>query len=216
MVILNGWAHTSEALRPLAQHLSPSFRVHLAPDIDFPSPHFLVGWSMGGLVALERTAHHPERVSGLILIASTPRFTSADDFPFGTDEKNVRGMTLRLRRHPRETLAQFFRDTAYPAVPGSDELDVKVKSAENLGVDVLCDGLHYLQLSDWRGVANQVHIPTLVLHGEKDRVIPWQAGRWFVDHLSTCRWKLFEESGHDLPIRESHLVADEILRFVSL
>ncbi|RKZ33738.1 MAG: pimeloyl-[acyl-carrier protein] methyl ester esterase, partial [Gammaproteobacteria bacterium] len=46
-------------------------------------PAMWIGWSLGGLVAMEVARQYPERVSALTLMASTPRFQRHPDWPNG-------------------------------------------------------------------------------------------------------------------------------------
>jgi pimeloyl-ACP methyl ester carboxylesterase len=56
--------------------------------------------------------------------------------------------------------------------------------------------------------------PTLVLHGGRDRVVPWQAGRSLAGRLQRSRFSLYEEGGHDLPAREAASVSNEIRSYL--
>jgi len=59
---------------------------------------YLLGWSLGSLVALAAFPEIRERLAGLILVGATPRFTATDGYPHGLPAKEPRGIGLRLRR----------------------------------------------------------------------------------------------------------------------
>ena len=102
IVLLHGWGLNSAVWQPLLDNLSTEFTdaFHIIT-IDLPgfganinqkvSPYSLanvcqqimntveqpaiyLGWSLGGLVATEMALTHPEKVLGLITVASSPRF----------------------------------------------------------------------------------------------------------------------------------------------
>ena len=45
-----------------------------------PEGAAVLGWSLGAMVALTLARRHPERVSRLVLVAATPRFTLSSSF----------------------------------------------------------------------------------------------------------------------------------------
>ena len=71
----------------------------------------LLGVSEGGSMAMLFAAQHPERTRALVLYATTPRFTVAPDFPWGSDPAQMTtlldalverwGSGLGCRRGPR-------------------------------------------------------------------------------------------------------------------
>ena len=44
-----------------------------------------LGWSLGGLATLNLARLYPDRVRGLIQLASTPRFVASTDWPYGVE-----------------------------------------------------------------------------------------------------------------------------------
>jgi pimeloyl-ACP methyl ester carboxylesterase len=41
-----------------------------------------------------------------------------------------------------------------------------------------------------------LRVPTLVLHGEEDRLVPVEAGRYLADHIPEAQFYLFKGRGH--------------------
>ena len=67
----------------------------------------LAGWSLGSMIVLESFPAIRERLSGLVLVAATPRFTQCDGFPHGLSPTEVAGMSEKLRRSMRRALEGF-------------------------------------------------------------------------------------------------------------
>ena len=102
VLLLHGWAANHHIFNLLAASL-PECRV-AAPDLpghgaagfdgtfdvaavadslaaQLNEPAHLLGWSLGGLVALHMAARHPEKVRSLCLTASFARLSAAPDYP---------------------------------------------------------------------------------------------------------------------------------------
>ena len=161
---------------------------------------------MGGMVALETAARCPERVAGLILVGSTAKFCSDEDYPQGIPAQNLRAMTAALRRHPVPVLSQFLAEVHAPDTLDPDSLSVNVTRATALGIDHLVRDLGYLQSADLRQIAKTLNVPTLVLHGREDRIVPYQSGQWLLDNLPHARGKIFKGVGHNLPLVHTGIV----------
>lgn len=178
-----------------------------------PCPCLLCGWSLGGLIALEAAARAPGRVSGLVLASAAARFCCDEHYPCGTPERNLRALIVALKKDPARALAPFFVESAAPEKLQPTALQAELQYAFGLGAESLIRDLRYLQHSDWRRLVRGLNLPVLVLHGREDRIIPWQAGQWLCDHFRTSRFVLFDNVGHDLPLRQPRRVAAEITRF---
>jgi pimeloyl-[acyl-carrier protein] methyl ester esterase len=209
LLILSGWAHGLEAIRPMGNALANRFGVQLMtgaqvlgtqhiPDVDY-----IVTGSMGGLLAMELL---PPTCKKLVLISSTARFCAATGYPCGTHEKILRRMILQLKRQPEAVLEQFYVNVHHPHPP--------LSTAPECSQEELVAGLEYLLESDLRERVADIGIPTLLLHGLKDRIIPPAAADWLHAHLPDSRLKTFENEGHALPAHCFHEVMDEITRFL--
>jgi pimeloyl-ACP methyl ester carboxylesterase len=56
--------------------------------------------------------------------------------------------------------------------------------------------------------------PTLVVHGEGDRLIPIAAGEYFARHLPNVRFERFADTGHWLMIEQPQQFADLLREFM--
>ena len=62
------------------------------------APVTLIGWSLGGAVALAFAHARPERVARLVLVGATPRFVAADDWPHAMTRGDAGALRRRARR----------------------------------------------------------------------------------------------------------------------
>lgn len=204
---LKGGAHFCNGLSSYAAGLLALIR-------EQGGPVTLIGWSMGGMAAMEIACRCPEWVRRLVLVSATPKFCSDQDFVYGIPVRNVRAMMIGLQRNPRKILAEFYRLAAAPAAeppPAIRNMEIHVSG----WMEELVAGLTYLINTDFRNCLDQIRAPVLMLHGREDRVIPWQAADITSRGLPAGRLCLYDHSGHDLPLRDPAQLAVEIRRFVS-
>jgi pimeloyl-[acyl-carrier protein] methyl ester esterase len=216
LLMIGGWAHPTDALRPLAAAVAdfaePQLVAAHEPLPKFDQSAVLLGWSLGGLRALQAVATEPERWLGVVLVGATPRFCTAPDWPQGVESARVRAMKVGLRKKPEETLRQFFTDVAKPAAPVA--VEEKIRAALALGGDVLAKGLDELLDMDLRQAVTNETKPALGLHGRADRIIPCAAGEWLAAQFVFNRFVAFDNVGHDLPLSASDKISVELKLFL--
>jgi pimeloyl-[acyl-carrier protein] methyl ester esterase len=138
-----------------------------------------MGWSLGGMVALEAACAWPDRVQALVLVASSPRFVQGDDWPHGVPEKTLESFAGALDRDYREALMRFL---VLQAGPDRQARRIIQRLRGELfrhgapGEGALAGGLALLRESDLRCRLFQVACPTLVILGERDTLIPAAVG----------------------------------------
>jgi len=164
-----------------------------------PARCVLLGWSLGGQLALELARRAPHQVRGLVLISTTPRFTMAADWPHGLDEGAINAFRAMLEQDWRLAL----RDFVQLQVRGSRNAEATVQLLEAAllahGLPrqaALRAGLALLTGLDQRCDLSQVVQPALVLSGQHDCVTPPAAGRWLAERLPAARHEQIARAGH--------------------
>jgi pimeloyl-[acyl-carrier protein] methyl ester esterase len=163
---------------------------------------FVVGWSAGGMAALEAAARFPEEVAGVALLGSTARFCSGEGYPHGAPAGALRAMRRALVRNPGAVLDDFFRRASHPGEISEEALARKTGKALDFGAALLSGGLGYLERTDLRPLLKSIRQPALVIHGREDGIIPWGAGEYLSRELSRCAVQFLSGAGHLLA--ESH------------
>ena len=169
----------------------------LGQQLSTDEPTTLLGWSMGGMVALEAAAAFAPAVDRLIVVAGCASFCSRQDYPLGTPESGVEEMAAGLETAPERTFELFLRNV-YRRTVDKQELARKTEQAMTLDIARLQHGLAYLQHADLRGQLAQVAQPTLLLHGEADRVVPAAAAGYLQEHLPQTTLKVYPAGTHGL------------------
>jgi pimeloyl-[acyl-carrier protein] methyl ester esterase len=75
-------------------------------------------------------------------------------------------------------------------------------------------GLRYLAAADLRAELARIALPTIVLHGDADRVIPPAAGRLLAESLPAARHVAIRGAGHALPLSHPEAVARAVLETI--
>lgn len=174
----------------------------------------LVGWSTGGIIALEAVAWCKHVINKLVLISGAARFCSGPDYVFGQPLSVIRAMFRGLGGDAEKVLRGFFTDVSHPFICDNDTIRSKIRAATKIGVNELQNGLNYLRHSDLRNDLWKVYVPTLILHGEEDHIVPWQAGKFLADNIKNSTWILQRGIGHDLPVRHPGIISGYISEFL--
>lgn len=210
LLMITGWAFGAESAQPLAEGLSGDFDVQVMSGAEVlkgravPAADYIVGWSMGGMLAMEWL---PERCKGLVLLASTARFCATEGYACGVAEKALRRMIVQLKRNPEAVLTEFSRNVAFPHAA----VCVTEPAAP---LAELVEGLEYLLETDLRERVPTLPVPVLLMHGGADRIIPPTASDWLGATLPAATVCLVAEWGHGLPIQQSVEVAGTVRDFL--
>jgi pimeloyl-ACP methyl ester carboxylesterase len=162
----------------------------------------VVGASMGGMIAQTIAIRHPDRVLSLVSIMSN---TGAR----WRGQPSVRMYGILLKSAPRDRDAYVAHQMQVIAKIGSpgfprDEVELR-RSAERAfdrGHDPAGTGRQLaaiLAATDRTEQLGSIRVPTLVIHGTKDRLVTPSGGRATAKAIPGARLLEIEGMGHDLP-----------------
>jgi pimeloyl-ACP methyl ester carboxylesterase len=163
----------------------------------------VVGISMGGFIALEFTLRHPEMVGRLVLTS-----TSAG----GPSQVQAEPQFLALLVRPRDSATDIgvFEQETYALIMAPGYADSHPDDMEHIAAIARyrpqAEESYRRQLMACLGhdVAQrlgEIHVPTLVVHGTNDPLIPVENGNYLAQHISNARLILYSGTGH-VPIIE--------------
>lgn len=193
--MLHGWGMHAGIFKPWAADLANDFTLNL---VDLPghgqnqnpgltgSSDVLVsdceelptgiwlGWSMGGLIALNQALHQPQQVKALIMVCATPCFQANPDWPFGMPAKTVTAFKAGLQQDVRATIKRFLA----LEVMGVKHEHQHLKQLKDLvfqqplpNKQSLMNGLELLQKMDLSRSLKNLEMPSLWLSGRRDRIV---------------------------------------------
>ncbi len=203
----SGHAHPAYELDDLAADA-----VGLLDSLSIPAAH-VVGASMGGFIAQLVVLNHPDRVRSLTSIMSGPG---------GTDEvapKPAGAAILAVPPPPtrEERIEQAM--TIHRTLAGAgDQLE---ESVERARAERAIDRAYYpvgtgrqlvsiLAAESRLERLEHVRVPTLVIHGIDDVLVPVENGRLVAAAVPGARLIEIEGMGHDIPQRVWPLIADAV------
>ena len=164
-----------------------------------PHDSTLVGWSLGGQLALRAAMLAPERVARLVLIATTPRLLRADDWPHGVDAALLTGMRARVHVDSQAMVDEFLElqlRGSRNAVPLLHSLRTTLRLHGVALAPALQSGLEVLAHTDLRPLLSQVPQPALVVGGQYDRITHPRAAEALAHSLNNARYHEFARSAH--------------------
>lgn len=167
----------------------------------FPAePVLLVGWSLGGMLAMQMAAHYPDRVAGVVLVSATPRFRTSDSWQYGSSDELFDGFKQAVESGSAKALNRFFALMLHGDDLTRSDYNQLAKMAVDRNKRVtesgMKEGLKLLQDLDLRTVIARISQPTLLIHGAEDAVIPAAAGIWLAKQISGCCSHILPACGH--------------------
>lgn len=153
------------------------------------------GLSEGAAMAILFAATYPERTAALIVRSAFPRRLWAPDYPWGrTEEDYQREVERDLRVFgPREQAREAIRALG---TFSDEETELFLEMLRYGASPGTLGALHRMNKEiDIRHVLPAVRVPTLVLHGSEDKIVPLEVARYTASHIPTARLVDFREWG---------------------
>jgi len=219
LVLLHGWGMNSTIWQPVLPSLAKNCRVTCidlpghgrSPEMEWPpdqvidllldvapSRAYWMGWSLGGMLAAMVAAKYPERVTGLITVSASPRFTQTNDWPSAMPEDQLLSFVQELEQDPSTVLKRFIALQflgAYVDKQTIRRLQHEVGS-QPASIRALQQGFELLRLLDLREVFAGVQSPMLGLFGEHDRLVPARVARAIKTLNPSMQTHVFAQAGH--------------------
>lgn len=174
----------------------------------------VVGASMGGMIAQHLAARHPKRVLSLTSMMST---TGNPMLPMASFDA-MRALIRRPRSQDIDALIahgmELTRTIAGPGYPMDEEV-LRARVRENIERASYAPGFTrqlaaIIADGDRRPMLRRLRVPTAVIHGTSDPLIPLACGRDTAANIPGARLVELERMGHSLPLELVPAIVDAI------
>lgn len=242
LVCLHGWGMQGEIFTPLVDELVQDFRVTtldlpghghtpcgagldlnratatlhtILETLVQPRP-WLLGWSLGGMIALALARQKPESLAGLVLVSTTPRFVAGPDWAAGMKPAAFQQFAQDLLDNPQATVKRFLALQTLDDGEGRRALRQLQQGSPWPAPDPVCltGGLDILRDADLRRELDQLRLPVLLIQGGRDRVVLPQAAEYLAEMLPDSRLLRLPRAGH-APFLTAPAECAQAIRFLA-
>ena len=179
----------------------------------------VVGNSMGGFIAVEAVTAGPPRFDRLVLVSAAGIVNTwnpeeravATAWAWQTFGPHFADRGRWIVTHPRARRLVFGPFVRYPNRLRADLLFEQITSGLERA-DGFRDALHAAIRHDIRERLGEIEIPTMIVCGQHDRVIPMAAALSYHRRIPHSRLEIFERTGHvpqlERPLRFNALLEE--------
>ncbi len=220
VVFLHGWGANAQIWQNLTQNLPMAFECWDLPGVGddtlsapksltdylnecvecLPSPCVLVGWSLGGMIATRLASMAPEKVVGLVTLATNPKFVASDDWPEGMTPEVFNAFVSGFQSAPHKVFQRFCALQAKGDCNAKAVTQVlKTFEPESTHVQAWNEALDWLAVLDNREVLAQFKLPQLHLFGKHDALVSNAVAQRLEDKFG-ARAVVISHAGHSLPL----------------
>jgi pimeloyl-ACP methyl ester carboxylesterase len=176
----------------------------------------LVGFSMGGAIAIRFVSNYDSaHVSRLALVAAAaPIWTQRKDFPYNLPKSAVDELIeLNYKDRPKllADFAKIFSATETSLNEGIGGWLNGICLSASSYATAQC--LSALRDTDLRGDMVKIGIPTVIMHGKKDKICSFDLAEQMNAGIAHSHIIAFENSGHSLFLEETKKFNSELIKF---
>lgn len=231
LVLLHGWGSDSRIWRDVVPFLNERYKVYCLDLPGFganaghqlwndderllgalaetlPARSHLVGWSLGGNVALAFADRFPARVRSLNLVACNLSFVAREGWPWGMSPEDFDAFYDLANTSVAKALRRF-QQLQVQGDPAARELVRKLRALAGDAFDYdeasLVAALGWLQRQDQRELAARIKLPVQHVLGEIDCLVPAAVA------AKLDRATVLEGSGHIPMLSQPRLLAQGIM-----
>jgi len=176
----------------------------------------LCGFSMGGAIAIRyMSLYYEAHVSKLVLAgAAAPSWTQRQDFPYNLPANAVNDLITLCNIDRPKLISDFSKILS------------ATESSLNSGISnwlygiclsassyATAQSLIALRDTDLRGDLEKITIPTMIMHGKKDKICSFILAELMNAGITDSHIIAFEKSGHSLFLEETPKFNAELIKF---
>lgn len=236
LVLIHGWGCDSRTWQPLLESLQsfasltlidlpgfgesaplPEFSLdavlnHIA--LQLPHNAVVIGWSLGGMLAVQLAARFPERIRAVITLAANVKFVAAADYPTAMPRVINRQFNQGFAQDPQATLKLFCGLLAQGDADERSLLRQLRRNDTGAMTDNWLQALQLLTALDNRAAFAQLLQPGLHLLADNDALVPVAAAELMQQINPRQEIKIFENTAHALHWSKPQVMVEAVARFL--
>ena len=193
--------------------------VGLLDHLDIERAH-VWGISMGGMIAQHIVINHPKRVHGLVLGCTLPHYEVNPEpgDPRAAEPWVLELMLSGVMKAPADSMRDSVRFNFSDAFAAGHPAIIEDYIAEGLRERMPLHGF----MGQWNAIINhttlerlhQIAAPTLIQHGDADRLVPIANGRLLAEHIKHAQLQIIPGAGHVYFMEQPELVNNSVREFL--
>lgn len=186
--------------------------VSLLDALDIEQPAVVCGLSMGGYITLAMYRRHPDRIQGLIL-AATRAGADSPEGKANRDKAIAQAEKEGAAAIASSMLPKMMAPKTYESNPDLVEQVEKIMNRTSVpGIIGALEGMK--QRPDSTPLLGKIDVPTLILHGENDQLIPAQEAQDMHIAIAHSSLHLMSDAGHLLNLEQPDRFNQAISEFI--
>ncbi|MES2181839.1 MAG: pimeloyl-ACP methyl ester esterase BioH [Pseudomonadota bacterium] len=239
LVLLHGWGMHGAVWQPLVKKLSKVFTLHLVdlPGMGLSRPiepfHLhavaekiaemlpahadIIGWSLGGQVAMRLAIDQPDLVRRLILVGTTPCYVNKADWDIGIEPAVFSSFADNVNTDYHKTMTQFLTLQCMGAKDARATVKLLRKKFAERPVptaQTLQKALNILLETDLRAELERLRKPALLIHGDRDTLAPVQAAHWMMQNLPIAYLRVIAGASHAPFLSHQEQFIEAVVQFL--
>jgi pimeloyl-ACP methyl ester carboxylesterase len=178
---------------------------------------FVMGMSMGGMLTQMLALRNPNRLNGIILLSTMYFAEGADQLPYSSDEVNSFFETPFSSNNFNEIVEHTVLQwsiTAKSKRPHNDDNIRKISRRDiQRAINYESRNNHAVAkvTGDELTRIAEIKIPTLVIHGTEDVVIPYIHGKMLAKTIPNAVLCTIDGAGHEIHPNDYNFIAENIV-----
>ena len=236
LILINGLTGDTRQWKPLVDRIKTSFQVisydmRCAGQSDKPDKPFsiedltnevysliqhlkygkvlVLGFSMGGMIAMNLALKHPDSILKIFLVSTAPSLKKPHPLSCNTMDM------LRRTDVSPELLTQVYKSIFGPkyreTISIDDFINFRMNDDNPQPAFAYLQQLRTLESCNLCEEVEKISVPAIIIAGEKDKLIPFENSIWLNNHLIDSKLYTYRGIGHMLPLEAPDKLADVLV-----
>jgi pimeloyl-[acyl-carrier protein] methyl ester esterase len=178
----------------------------------------VIAWSLSGLMAISLVAQSHLQIRKLVLVSSSAQFFASDDWPHGMELSILESFARELQQDYEGTIKRFLSLQSMGSLRAKEEIrylrEALTNSEQKPRPEALVGGLNLLQTTNLRPQCHLIQCPTLIINGERDRIVNPQTGEALSRLIPNSKYVCINDAGHAPFISHKDIFNGHVEQFI--